>query len=91
MPFNIASYALLTILMARATGLEPGEFVHAFGAVHLSANHFEQARLQLQRAPKALPKLTINPSKTDLFGWDYEDFTLTDYAPDAHIKAPVAV
>ncbi len=90
-PFNIASYALLTMLMARATGLEPGEFVHAFGDVHLYANHFEQARLQLQRQPKPLPKLTINPSKTDLFGWDYEDFTLTDYAPDAHIKAPVAV
>ena len=90
-PFNIASYALLTMLMARATGLEPGEFVHAFGDVHLYANHFEQARLQLQRQPKPLPKLTINPSKTDLFGWDYADFTLTDYAPDAHIKAPVAV
>ncbi len=90
-PFNIASYALLTILMARATGLEPGEFVHTFGDVHLYANHFEQARLQLQRAPKPLPKLTINPSKTDLFAWDYEDFTLMDYAPDAHIKAPVAV
>lgn len=90
-PFNIASYALLTILMAKATKLEPGEFVHTFGDVHLYANHFDQARLQLQRQPKALPRLEINPAKSDLFGWDYEDFTLVDYAPDAHIKAPVAV
>jgi thymidylate synthase len=90
-PFNIASYALLTILMAKATKLEPGEFVHSFGDVHLYANHFEQARLQLQRQPKALPQLALNPAKSDLFGWDYEDFTLTNYAPDPHIKAPVAV
>jgi thymidylate synthase len=90
-PFNIASYALLTILMAKATKLEPGEFVHTFGDVHLYSNHFEQARLQIQRTPKPLPKLVLNPAKTDLFGWDYEDFTLTGYAPDAHIKAPVAV
>ncbi|MDP3492835.1 MAG: thymidylate synthase [Hyphomonadaceae bacterium] len=90
-PFNIASYALLVILMAKATKLEPGEFVHTFGDVHLYSNHFEQARLQMQRQPKALPKLQLNPAKTDLFGWDYEDFTLVDYAPDAHIKAPVAV
>ena len=90
-PFNIASYALLVILMAKATKLQPGEFVHSFGDVHLYANHFEQARLQMQREPKALPRLQLNPSKTDLFSWDYEDFTLTDYAPDAHIKAPVAV
>ena len=90
-PFNIASYALLTILMAKATKLEPGEFVHSFGDVHLYANHFEQARLQLQRQPKLLPGLELNPSKSDLFGWDYEDFTLTNYVSDAHIKAPVAV
>jgi thymidylate synthase len=90
-PFNIASYALLTILMARATRLEPGEFVHTFGDVHLYSNHFEQARLQIQRTPKPLPKLQLNPAKSDLFDWDYEDFTLTGYAPDAHIKAPVAV
>jgi len=90
-PFNIASYALLTILMAKATKLEPGEFVHSFGDVHLYANHFEQARLQLQRQPKALPQLALNPAKSDLFRWDYEDFTLTNYAPDPHIKAPVAV
>jgi thymidylate synthase len=90
-PFNIASYALLTLLMARATGLEAGEFVHSFGDVHLYANHFDQARLQLTRTPHALPRLTLNPAKTDLFGWDYEDFILSDYAADAHIKAPVAV
>jgi thymidylate synthase len=90
-PFNIASYALLTILMARATRLEPGDFVHTFGDVHLYSNHFDQARLQIQRSPKPLPKLALNPAKSDLFGWDYEDFTLTGYAPDAHIKAPVAV
>jgi thymidylate synthase len=90
-PFNIASYALLTILMAKATKLEPGDFVHTFGDVHLYSNHFEQARLQIQRTPRAPPKLMLNPAKTDLFGWDYEDFTLTGYTPDAHIKAPVAV
>ncbi len=90
-PFNIASYALLTLLMARATGLEPGEFVHTFGDVHLYSNHFEQARLQLTRTPRPLPRLILNPDKADLFGWDYEDFTLIDYAADPHIKAPVAV
>jgi thymidylate synthase len=90
-PFNIASYALLTILMARATGLQPGAFVHSFGDLHLYANHFEQARLQLTRTPRLLPTLAINPEKTDLFGWDYEDFTLTGYVADAHIRAPVAV
>jgi thymidylate synthase len=90
-PFNIASYALLTMLMARATGLEPGEFVHAFGDVHLYANHFDQARLQLTRTPRALPWLELHPEKSDLFSWNYEDFTLTGYHADAHIKAPVAV
>jgi thymidylate synthase len=90
-PFNIASYALLTLLMARATRLEPGDFVHSFGDVHLYSNHFEQARLQIQRTPKPLPKLELNPARTGLFDWNYEDFTLTGYAPDAHIKAPVAV
>jgi thymidylate synthase len=90
-PFNIASYALLTLLMARATGLAPGEFVHTFGDVHLYSNHFEQARLQLSRTPRPLPKIVLNPSKTDLFGWDYEDFTLVDYVADPAIRAPVAV
>jgi thymidylate synthase len=90
-PFNIASYALLTLLMARATGLAPGEFVHSFGDVHLYSNHFDQARLQLTRTPGPLPEIVLNPSKTDLFAWDYEDFTLLNYAPDPAIRAPVAV
>jgi thymidylate synthase len=90
-PFNIASYALLTMLMARATGLEPGAFIHTFGDAHLYANHFDQARLQLTRTPHALPRLELHPQKSDLFSWDYEDFTLSGYVADAHIKAPVAV
>lgn len=90
-PFNIASYALLLMIMARATDLEPGEFVHTFGDAHLYANHFEQARLQLTRTPRARPRMVLNPSKTDLFGWEYEDFTLEAYEPHPHIKAPVAV
>jgi thymidylate synthase len=90
-PFNIASYALLTMMMARATGLEPGEFVHTFGDAHLYLNHMEQAQLQLTRAPRALPRMILNPDKIDLFGWEYEDFTVEGYEPHAHIKAPVAV
>jgi thymidylate synthase len=90
-PFNIASYALLTVMMARATGLQPGEFVHTFGDAHLYLNHVEQAQLQLSRVPKTLPTLSINPDKTDLFSWNYEDFTLNDYDPHPHIKAAVAV
>jgi thymidylate synthase len=90
-PFNIASYALLTLLMARATGLQPGTFVHTLGDAHLYLNHLDQARLQLTRAPRALPRLIMNPDKTDLFGWTFEDFTVENYAPHAHIKAPVAV
>ena len=90
-PFNIASYALLTLMMARATKLQPGEFVHTFGDVHLYSNHFEQARLQLTRTPHALPRMELNPAKTDLFGWDYEDFTLHGYTADGAIRAPVAV
>ena len=90
-PFNIASYALLTLMMARATGLEPGEFVHTFGDAHLYLNHVEQAKLQLSREPRPLPSITLNPDKTDLFGWEYEDFKVENYAPHAHIKAPVAV
>ncbi len=90
-PFNIASYALLTMMMARATGLEPGEFVHTFGDAHLYLNHVEQAQLQLTRAPRPLPRMILNPDKTDLFGWEYEDFTVEGYEPHAHIKAPVAV
>jgi len=90
-PFNIASYALLTMMMARATGLEAGHFVHTLGDAHLYANHFEQAQLQLTRAPRPLPTLVLNPEKSDLFGWDFEDFTLENYHPYPHIKAPVAV
>ncbi|KCZ56622.1 thymidylate synthase [Hyphomonas chukchiensis] len=90
-PFNIASYALLTLMMARATGLEAGEFVHTFGDAHLYLNHVEQAKLQLSREPRPLPSITLNPDKTDLFGWEYEDFKVENYTPHAHIKAPVAV
>ncbi len=90
-PFNIASYALLTLMMARATGLEPGEFVHTLGDAHLYLNHTEQAELQLSRKPGPLPQMILNPDKRDLFGWVYEDFTLENYHPAAHIKAKVAV
>ena len=90
-PFNIASYALLTMMMARATGLKPGAFVHTFGDAHLYSNHFEQAELQLTREPRARPQMVLNPDKTDLFGWEYADFKLVDYNPHPHIKAPVAV
>ena len=90
-PFNIASYALLTLMMARATGLKPGEFIHTFGDAHLYLNHVEQAELQLSREPLPLPTMAMNPDKTDLFGWEYEDFKLENYQAHAHIKAPVAV
>jgi thymidylate synthase len=90
-PFNIASYALLTMMMAQATGLEPGDFVHTFGDAHLYLNHFEQARLQLARAPKPLPRMLIDPSVKDIFAFRYEHFSLENYQPHPHIKAPVAV
>ncbi|WP_274585656.1 thymidylate synthase [Neisseria leonii] len=90
-PFNIASYALLTLMLAQVCGLRPGEFVHTFGDAHLYRNHFEQARLQLAREPRALPKMTLNPAVDDLFAFTFDDFTLTDYDPHPHIKAPVAV
>ncbi|MEM8921277.1 MAG: thymidylate synthase, partial [Pseudomonadota bacterium] len=90
-PFNIASYALLTMMMARATGLQPGVFVHTMGDAHLYANHVEQAKLQLMRDPRPRPQMLLNPDKTDLFSWTYEDFTLKDYDPHPHIKAEVAV
>ncbi len=90
-PFNIASYALLTLMLARATGLEPGEFVHTFGDAHLYLNHLEQADLQLSREPRPLPKMILNADKTDLFGWAYDDFQLVDYDPHPHIKGLVAV
>ena len=90
-PFNIASYALLTMMMAQATGLKPGEFIHTLGDAHLYSNHLEQAETQLQREPRALPVMKINPEVHDIFAFRFEDFELVDYHPHAHIKAPVAV
>jgi len=90
-PFNIASYALLTMMMAQVAGLQPGEFIHTFGDAHLYTNHLEQAKLQLSRLPKTLPTMRINPDVTDLFAFRFEDFELCDYDPHPHIKAPVAV
>ncbi|MCG7982171.1 MAG: thymidylate synthase [Candidatus Thiodiazotropha lotti] len=90
-PFNIASYALLTMMVAQVTGLKPGEFVHTFGDAHLYLNHLDQVELQLSREPKALPGMSINPEVKDIFAFRFEDFELTDYDPDPHIKAPVAV
>ncbi|HEY5718932.1 MAG TPA: thymidylate synthase [Gammaproteobacteria bacterium] len=90
-PFNIASYALLTLMVAQVTGLQPGEFVHTFGDAHLYSNHFEQARTQLARTPYPLPTMRLNPAVTDLFAFTYADFTLEEYRCHPHIKAPVAV
>ncbi|MEP1208782.1 MAG: thymidylate synthase [Rhizobiaceae bacterium] len=90
-PFNIASYALLTMMMAQVCDLQPGDFVHTFGDAHLYANHFDQAREQLQRQPKDLPSMRINPDIDDIFSFRFEDFELVDYHPDAHIKAPISV
>jgi thymidylate synthase len=90
-PFNIASYALLTLMVAQVTGLEPGDFVHTLGDAHIYANHFDQAKLQLTRTPKALPVMKLNPEVKDLFSFVYEDFTLIGYEADASIKAPIAV
>ncbi len=90
-PFNIASYALLTLMMAQVCGLEPGEFVHTFGDAHLYSNHFEQTELQLSRAPGPLPTMHLNPEVDDIFGFRFEDFTLEGYEAQPHIPAPVAV
>jgi len=90
-PFNIASYALLTLMMAQVCQLEAGEFVHTFGDVHLYKNHLEQARLQLSREPRPLPQMKLNPEVQDIFAFQYEDFTLENYNPHPHIKAKVAV
>jgi thymidylate synthase len=90
-PFNIASYALLTLMIAQVTGLQPGEFVHTFGDAHLYLNHLEQARTQLAREPRPLPTMRLNPEKTSLFEFDYDDFELLNYDPHPAIKAPVAV
>jgi thymidylate synthase len=90
-PFNIASYALLTLMVAQVTDLKPGVFIHSFGDTHLYLNHLEQARLQLTRSPRPLPTLRLNPAAKDLFAFRYEDFSLEGYEPHPHIKAAVAV
>lgn len=90
-PFNIASYSMLLMMVAQVCDLEPGEFVHTFGDVHLYSNHLEQTRLQLSRDPRPLPKLRINPDVKDIFSFRFEDFEVLDYDPHPHIKAPVAV
>ena len=90
-PFNIASYSLLLLMVAQVAGLEPGEFVHTFGDVHLYSNHIEQAKLQLSREPRGLPAMKLNSEVKDVFSFRFEDFELKDYDPHPHIKAPVAV
>ncbi len=90
-PFNIASYALLTLMMAQVTGLRPGDFVHTLGDAHLYLNHLEQADTQLARAPRPLPVMELNPAVRSIFDFQYEDFTMRDYDPHPPIKAPVAV
>jgi thymidylate synthase len=90
-PFNIASYALLTLMMAQVCDLKPGEFVHTFGDAHLYSNHIEQTKLQLSRAPKSLPKMIINPDVKDILEFKYDDFSLENYDPHPHIKGKVAV
>lgn len=90
-PFNIASYALLTMMIAQVSGLEPGEFVHTFGDAHLYSNHFDQTRLQLDRQPRPLPTMQLNQRVTSLFDFKYDDCQLLDYDPHPHIKAPIAV
>ena len=90
-PFNIASYALLTMMMAQVCGLQYGDFVHTFGDAHIYSNHFEQVKEQLSREPRPYPAMKINPEVTDLFAFDYSDFTLENYDPWPAIKAPVAI
>jgi thymidylate synthase len=90
-PFNIASYGLLTMMLAQVLGLKPGDFVHTLGDAHLYLNHLEQAKLQLTREPRKLPTMKINPEVKDIFSFQYSDFTLEGYDPHPAIKAPIAV
>lgn len=90
-PFNIASYALFTMMVAQVVGLQPGDFIHTFGDAHIYNNHIEQLQLQLSREPRPLPKMLLNPEVTDIFGFTFDDFTLVDYDPHPHIKGIVAV
>ncbi|MDE6304722.1 MAG: thymidylate synthase [Paramuribaculum sp.] len=90
-PFNIASYALLLMMMAQVCGLQPGEFIHTLGDAHIYRDHFDQARLQLERSPRPLPKMTLNPDVKSIFDFTYSDFTLSDYDPHPHIAAKVSV
>ena len=90
-PFNIASYALLVLMIAQVSDLQPGDFVHTMGDAHLYSDHLEQARLQLTRDPRPLPTMTLNPGVKDLFSFRFEDFTLSEYDPHPHIRAKVSV
>ncbi|WP_417291342.1 thymidylate synthase [Corallibacter sp.] len=90
-PFNIASYALLTMMMAQVCGYEAGDFIHTFGDSHIYSNHYEQLELQLSREPRPLPKMQLNPEVTDIFDFTFDDFTLVDYNPHPHIKGAVAI
>jgi thymidylate synthase len=90
-PFNIASYALLTMMIAQVTGLQAGEFVHTFGDLHLYSNHLEQAKLQLSREPRGLPMMRLNPGVKSVFDFRFDDFTLEGYDPHPVIKAPIAI
>jgi thymidylate synthase len=90
-PFNIASYSLLTMMIAQVCGLKPGDYIHTFGDAHLYLNHIDQTNLQLSREPKPLPQMIINPDVTDIFNFNFDDFKLVNYEPHPHIKAPVAI
>ena len=90
-PFNIASYSILTMMMARATGLEPGEFIHVLGDAHIYLNHLDQVKIQKERDTYPLPTLTLNPAKTNIFDFDYEDFTLNNYQSHSHLKGKISV
>ncbi len=90
-PFNIASYALLTLMVAQVCGLQPGDFIHTLGDAHLYSNHLDQVNLQLSRTPYPLPTMKLNPAVTDLFAFSFDDFVLENYQAHPHIKAPVAI